>query len=150
MSIQVLVLNISKIPSQRPFKKLQDLQSYNLELLFERSLRNTYKISNWHLDDLIKRIHDPNVVMFKSKSWDVLRCTVMSGFYINAVVKCSKTFLICHIYSHEWPLQMSNRLNLLGIGGKYHNKNLHGDRSEATTNINITFLTTHLWLLSFY
>ena len=35
---------------------------------------------------------------------------VMSAFYIKAVVKSSKTFLMCHIYSNEWPLQMLTRL----------------------------------------
>ena len=69
--------------------------------------------------------------MFKSKSWAVPPCTIMPAFHIHAVIKCSKTPLICHIYSNEWPLQMPGRLNPLGTGGKYCNKNLLGKRSSA-------------------
>ena len=70
--------------------------------------------------------------MLKSKSWVVPPDTsYMPALYIHADMKCSKTLLICHIYSDEWPLQMPSRLNPLGTGGKYHNKNVPGERPRG-------------------
>ena len=39
-------------------------------------------------------------------------------------------FVILSCGSIEWPLQMFSGLELLAAGGKYHNKNLHGESAS--------------------